>query len=140
MPTKPSFLTYVERETGVRKNKWLSGHRILANRPADTDSSLPSDRQLTVADNTRQKRRTGDRSAQWTRAVTRRSPMLISNTCVIYVNEIKTVKCDRLFINNVNMDLLFQSNQHSRITYESWCHIKYRPSTWEILYFHLPSW
>ena len=34
----------------------------------DTVSSLPSDRWLTVADNTRQTRRTGDKSAQWTRA------------------------------------------------------------------------
>ena len=36
----------------------------------DTVSSLPSDRRLTLADNTRQKRRKGDKSAQWTRAFT----------------------------------------------------------------------
>ena len=50
---------YVKRETGVLKTNWLSGHGLFANRPADTVSSLPSDRRLTLADNTRQKRRTG---------------------------------------------------------------------------------
>ena len=66
--TKPFFMTYVKRETDVRKKDWFSGHRLFANRPADTVSSLPSDRRLTVADNARQKRRTGDKSVQWTRA------------------------------------------------------------------------
>ena len=39
--------------------------------PVDTVSSLPSDRRLTLADNTRQKRRTGDKSARWTRTSSR---------------------------------------------------------------------
>ena len=50
MSTKPSFLTEVKRETDVRKENGLSGHRLFANRPADTVSSLPSDRRLTLAD------------------------------------------------------------------------------------------
>ena len=54
--------------------EWLGGHRglyrLFANRSVDTVSSLPSDRRLTLADNTRQKRRTGDNSAQWIRALT----------------------------------------------------------------------
>ena len=62
--TKPFFLTYVKRETDVRKKNWLSGHGLFGNRPADTVRSIPSDRRLTV---NRQKR-TGDKSAQWTRA------------------------------------------------------------------------
>ena len=28
MSTKPFFLTYVKRETDVRKENWLSGHRL----------------------------------------------------------------------------------------------------------------
>ena len=31
----------------VRKKKWLSGHRLFANLPADTVNSLPSDRRFT---------------------------------------------------------------------------------------------
>ena len=33
--TKPFFLTYVKRETDVRKINWLSGPGPFANRPAD---------------------------------------------------------------------------------------------------------
>ena len=51
--TKPLFLVYVKRETDVRKEFFG------ANRPADTVSSLPSDRRLSLAENTRQKRGTG---------------------------------------------------------------------------------
>ena len=29
--TKPFFLTYVKRETGVRKKNWRSGHKLFAN-------------------------------------------------------------------------------------------------------------
>ena len=55
--TKPFFLTYVKRKTDVRQKYWFSGHGHFANRPADTVSSLSSDRRLTVADNTRQKKK-----------------------------------------------------------------------------------
>ena len=58
MSTKPFFLTYVKQETDVRKKNQRSGHGLFPNRPADTVRSLPSDRRLTLADNTRQKRRT----------------------------------------------------------------------------------
>ena len=54
MSTKPFFLTYVKRETDVRKKNWLSGYRLFANRPTKTVSSLPSDRRLTTPVNTRQ--------------------------------------------------------------------------------------
>ena len=63
------FLMYVKREIDVRTKNCLHGHGRFANRPADTASSLPSDGPwLLVADNTSQKRRMGDKSAQWTRA------------------------------------------------------------------------
>ena len=67
--TKQFFLTYINRETDVRKKNCLSGHGLFANRPADTVSSLPSDRWLTLAYNTNHKRRTGKKSAQWTLAL-----------------------------------------------------------------------
>ena len=38
---------YVKRVTDVRKKNGLSGNGLFANRPADTVSSLPSDRRLT---------------------------------------------------------------------------------------------
>ena len=47
MSTKPFFLTYVKRETDVGKKNYLSVHMLFANRPADTVSSLPSDRRVT---------------------------------------------------------------------------------------------
>ena len=68
--TKPFRLTYVKLETDVCKKHWLGGHRPFANRPADTVSSRPSDSWLTLANNTCQRRRTGDKLAQWTRAFT----------------------------------------------------------------------
>ena len=40
MSTKPFLLTYVKRETDIRKKNWLSGHRLFANRPADRVRSL----------------------------------------------------------------------------------------------------
>ena len=72
MFTKPVFLTYiyVKRQTDVRKkNYWLIGQGLFADRPADTVRPLPSDRRLTLTDNPRQKRRIGYKSAQWTRAL-----------------------------------------------------------------------
>ena len=68
MSTKPFFLTYVKRENDVLKKNWLSGHRLFGNRTAGTVMSLPSDRRLTLADNTRQKRRVWGQT-QWTRSV-----------------------------------------------------------------------
>ena len=47
--TKPFFLRYVKWETDIRKKNCLSGHGFFA-----MVSSLPSDRLLTVADNTGQ--------------------------------------------------------------------------------------
>ena len=61
MSTKPVFLAYVKRKTDLRKNKWLFGYGLFA----DPVSSLPSDRWLTVADNTRQKRRAGGILDEW---------------------------------------------------------------------------
>ena len=60
---------YVKRATDVRKKKWLSGHGIFANRPADTVSSLPSDRRLTpeVWPTKTFRRRAVDKLTQWTR-------------------------------------------------------------------------
>ena len=49
----------LSRFSDVHKKDWLSGHGLFANQPADTVSSLPSDRRLTVADNSRQERGTG---------------------------------------------------------------------------------
>ena len=68
VPTKPLIFVLTNMSNGrltyVRKIDLVDIH-IFANRPVDTVSSLPSDRRLTVADNTRQKRRTG--TNQWTR-------------------------------------------------------------------------
>ena len=44
--TKPFFLMYIKQKTDVRKTHWLNGHRLCANRPADTvivRSSRPTD-------------------------------------------------------------------------------------------------
>ena len=46
---------YVKREPDVRKTDWLETSRLLANRPADTVSSLPSDRRLTRAEHPSEK-------------------------------------------------------------------------------------
>ena len=77
----PFFLTYVKRGTDVRNR--LSGHRLFANPPADTVRPLPSDRRLTLADNTRQRRRTRDKSDQETRAIKQGvwSGVIVGPTC-----------------------------------------------------------
>ena len=50
----------------VKKNGLVgTGLSWTANRPVGTVRSLPSDRSSTLADNTRQKRRAGDKPAQW---------------------------------------------------------------------------
>ena len=68
--TKPFFFSKSNRRlTYVRKKEILSRHGLFYNRPVNTVRSLPSGK----VDSGRQhlsEKRDGDKSAQWTRAVT----------------------------------------------------------------------
>ena len=97
---------YVKRETDICKKNWLSGHRLFANRPADTVRSLPSDRRYKSAEWTRafmnEVYLSNYKSAEWTRAFMNE----------VYLSNYKSAEWTRAFMNEV-MNEVYLSNYKS---------------------------